>query len=180
MGVTVLFYKLFQFKDDLAAILKRYCFHGNVTYKFILTTIRLLTCSLIQINLLQRIIIDQKYDLNFVFFIWLENVGSHLQYVSTSPIYWILLYGVRCIPNIAVIQPVLYPQCYRLQSTMTGNTSKCSTCLCSITNCTHANLNWYGFHRSYNKVHFDSNIYLPLIAQVWFFKWWPCDTIFLL
>ena len=52
MGVTVLFYKLFQFKDDLAAILKRYCCHGNVTHKFILTTIRLLTCSLIQIDLL--------------------------------------------------------------------------------------------------------------------------------
>ena len=36
MGVTVLFYKSFQFKDDLAVILKRYCCHGNVTYKFIL------------------------------------------------------------------------------------------------------------------------------------------------
>ena len=52
MGVTVLFYKLFQFKDDLAAILKRYCCHGNATYKFILTTVRLLTCSSIQIVLL--------------------------------------------------------------------------------------------------------------------------------
>ena len=52
MGVTVLFYKLFQFKADLAAILKRYCCHGNVTYKFILTTFRLLICFLIQINLL--------------------------------------------------------------------------------------------------------------------------------
>ena len=51
MGVTVLFYKLFQFKDDLAGILKRYCCHGNVTYKFMLTTIRLLTCSSIQIDL---------------------------------------------------------------------------------------------------------------------------------
>ena len=51
MGVTVLFYKLFQFEDDLAAIFKRYCCHGNVTYKFILTTIRLLTCSSIQTNL---------------------------------------------------------------------------------------------------------------------------------
>ena len=50
MGVTVLFYKLFQFKDDLAAILKRYCCHGNVTYKFILTTVT--TCSSIQIDLL--------------------------------------------------------------------------------------------------------------------------------
>ena len=30
------FYKLFQFKDDLAAILKRYCCHGIETYKFIL------------------------------------------------------------------------------------------------------------------------------------------------
>ena len=46
MGVTVLFHKLFQFKDDLAAILKRYCCHGNVTYKFIPTTITFLTCSL--------------------------------------------------------------------------------------------------------------------------------------
>ena len=39
------------------------------------------------------------------------------------------IYGVRCIPNIAVLQPLLYPGCYRLQSTMTGNTSKCSTCM---------------------------------------------------
>ena len=52
MGITVLFHKLFQFKDALAAILKRYCCHGNVTYKFILTTIRLLTSSSIQIDLL--------------------------------------------------------------------------------------------------------------------------------
>ena len=52
MGVTVLFYKLFQFKDDLAAILKRYCCHSNITHKFILSKIRLLTCSLIQIDLL--------------------------------------------------------------------------------------------------------------------------------
>ena len=52
MGVTVLFYKLFQFKYDLAAILKRHCCHGNLTYKFILTTARLLTCSSIQIDLL--------------------------------------------------------------------------------------------------------------------------------
>ena len=52
MGVTVLFYKLFQFKGGLAAIFKRYCCHGNVTYKFILTRVRLLTCSSIQIDLL--------------------------------------------------------------------------------------------------------------------------------
>ena len=52
MGVTVFFYKLFHFKDDLAAILKRYCCHGNVTFKFILTIVRHLTCSSIQINLL--------------------------------------------------------------------------------------------------------------------------------
>ena len=51
MGVTVLFYKLFQFKDDLAAILERYCCHGNVTEKFILTAIRLLTCSSTQVDL---------------------------------------------------------------------------------------------------------------------------------
>ena len=51
MGVTMLFYKLFQFKGDLAAILKRYCCHGNMTYKLILAPIRLLTCSSIQINL---------------------------------------------------------------------------------------------------------------------------------
>ena len=31
MGVTVFFYELFQLKDDLAAILKCYCCHGNVT-----------------------------------------------------------------------------------------------------------------------------------------------------
>ena len=54
MSVAVLFYKLFQFKADLAAILKCYCCHGNVTYKFILAIIRLLTCSLIQISLLNR------------------------------------------------------------------------------------------------------------------------------
>ena len=48
----MLFYKLFQFKDDLAAILKRYCCHGNVTNKSTLATIRHLTCSLIQIDLL--------------------------------------------------------------------------------------------------------------------------------
>ena len=52
MGVTVLFYKLFQFKADLATILKRYCCHGNVSYKFMLTKIRYLTCSSIQIDLL--------------------------------------------------------------------------------------------------------------------------------
>ena len=52
MEVTVLFYKLFQFKADLAAILKRYCCHGNVTFKSILTTIRFLTCSSIQTDLL--------------------------------------------------------------------------------------------------------------------------------
>ena len=37
----MLFYKLFQFKGDLAAILKRYCCHGNMTYKLILAPIRL-------------------------------------------------------------------------------------------------------------------------------------------
>ena len=46
------FYKLFQFKADLAALLKRYCCHRNVTYKFTLTKIRLLACFSIQINLL--------------------------------------------------------------------------------------------------------------------------------
>ena len=50
MGVTVLFCKLFQFKDNLAAILKRYCCHANETYKLILTTVRLLTWSSIQID----------------------------------------------------------------------------------------------------------------------------------
>ena len=52
MGITVLFYKLFQFKADLATILKRYCRYGNVTYKFTLTTIGHLTCSSFQIDLL--------------------------------------------------------------------------------------------------------------------------------
>ena len=50
-----------------------------------------------------------------------------LKYVSTTSIYWLLLYGVRCIPNVVVIQSLLYPGCYRLQSTMTGNTSKSRT-----------------------------------------------------
>ena len=48
------FYKLFQFKADLAAILKRYCQFGNVTYKFIFTIIRHLTCFSIQIDLLNH------------------------------------------------------------------------------------------------------------------------------
>ena len=48
----MLFYKLFQFKDDFAAILKRYCCYGNVTNKSMLATIIHLTCSLIQIDLL--------------------------------------------------------------------------------------------------------------------------------
>ena len=52
MGVTTLFYKLFQFKADLAANSKCYCCHSNVTYKFILITVRLLTCSSIKINIL--------------------------------------------------------------------------------------------------------------------------------
>ena len=51
MGVTVLFCKLFQFKDNLATILKCHCCHGNLTYKFILITIRLLMCPSIQIDL---------------------------------------------------------------------------------------------------------------------------------
>ena len=71
MGVTVLFYKLFQFKADLAAILKRYCCHGNVTYKFMLITIRLLICSWIQ--LLQTIIIVQICYLNYVFFYFIKK-----------------------------------------------------------------------------------------------------------
>ena len=45
-------FRVFCAQRDLAAILKRYCCHDNVTYKFILTTIRLLTCSSIQIDLL--------------------------------------------------------------------------------------------------------------------------------
>ena len=48
----MIFHKLFQFKADLAAILKSYCCHGNLTYKFILTTVRLLTCSSIQTDVL--------------------------------------------------------------------------------------------------------------------------------
>ena len=73
MGVTVLFYKLFQFKADLAATLKRYCCQGNVTYKFILTTIRLLTCSSIQINLLNCYIIVQLFYLNHVLFDFIKK-----------------------------------------------------------------------------------------------------------
>ena len=73
MGVTVLFYKLFQFKADLAAILKRYCCHGNVTYKFILALIRLLTCFSNKINLLQRIIMVQIFYLNYVFFDFIKK-----------------------------------------------------------------------------------------------------------
>ena len=61
MGITVPFYKLFQFKADLAAIFKRYCCHGNVIYKFILTTVTLLTCSTIQINLLDIIATKNNY-----------------------------------------------------------------------------------------------------------------------
>ena len=32
MGVTMLYNRLFQSKVNLAAILKRYCCHGNVMY----------------------------------------------------------------------------------------------------------------------------------------------------
>ena len=39
MEVTVLSYKLFTFKADLAAILNRECCHININYKFILTTV---------------------------------------------------------------------------------------------------------------------------------------------
>ena len=82
MGITVPFYKLFQFKADLAAIFKRYCCHGNVTYKFILTTVTLLTCSPIQINLLD--IIATKNNCSDIFFsyfsILLKSVGRHPNY----------------------------------------------------------------------------------------------------
>ena len=44
--------KFLPFKADIGAILKRYCCHGNVIYKFILTTIGHLTCFSIQIDLL--------------------------------------------------------------------------------------------------------------------------------
>ena len=77
MGVTVLFYKLFQFKDDLAAILKRCCCHGNIHYKIIPTTVRLLTCSSIRIDppfLPKRTIIGQNCDLKGygnIFLFWL-------------------------------------------------------------------------------------------------------------
>ena len=70
----MLFYKLFQFKADLAAILKRYRCHKNVTHKFILTRIRLLTFSSLQINLL----IVQIFYLNYVFFDSVKSLGSHL------------------------------------------------------------------------------------------------------
>ena len=62
---------LFQFKANLAAILKCYCCHGNITYKFILALIRLLTCFSNQINLLQllqRIIMVQIFYLNYYVF----------------------------------------------------------------------------------------------------------------
>ena len=77
----MLFYKLFQFKADLAAILKRYCCHGNVTYKFILTTFRLLICFLIQINLIAT---KNNYYSDFLFKLCifrflLKSVGSHLK-----------------------------------------------------------------------------------------------------
>ena len=92
----MLFYKLFQSKDDLAAILKRYCCHGNLTYKFILTTVRPKSKYILTLwldsdmfldsnrptQLLQRIIISQKYDLNYVFFDLIKK--SHLEfYVRT-------------------------------------------------------------------------------------------------
>ena len=34
-----------------AATLECYCYHGNVIYKFILTTVGLLTCSSTQVDL---------------------------------------------------------------------------------------------------------------------------------
>ena len=72
IGVTMLFYKLFLFKADLDAILKRYCCHGNVTYKFILTTVKHLKRSWIQIVLL-KIIIVQIFDLNYVIFDFMKK-----------------------------------------------------------------------------------------------------------
>ena len=47
MSIEKQFYKLFKVKADLASILKRYCCHGNVSYKFILTTIKFKTTYLI-------------------------------------------------------------------------------------------------------------------------------------
>ena len=47
MSIEKQFYKLFKVKADLASILKRYCCHGNVSYKLILTTIKFKTTYLI-------------------------------------------------------------------------------------------------------------------------------------
>ena len=51
MVVTVLFYKLFQFKADLTAT-AIVAMATYFTLKFILTTVRVLTCSSIQTDLL--------------------------------------------------------------------------------------------------------------------------------
>ena len=77
MGVTLLFYKLFQFKADLAAILKRYCCHGNATYKFITITCSKTLDMFLNSNqltqLLQTIIIVQICYLNYVFFYFIKK-----------------------------------------------------------------------------------------------------------
>ena len=60
----MLFYKLFQFKADLAAILKRYCCHE--THDMFLNSNQLT-------QLLQRIIIVQIFYLNYVFFYFIKK-----------------------------------------------------------------------------------------------------------
>ena len=70
MNVTALFYKLFQFKTDLGAILKRYCCNGNVLF---LNSYRL-------IQLPRRIIIFQIFYLNYVFYVN-KSVGSDLKLI---------------------------------------------------------------------------------------------------
>ena len=88
MGVTVLFCKLCQFKADLAAILKRYCCHDYVTYIFKLTTVWLLTCSLIQINLLNSDVIIMMSNADLKFYTKLDSLLKKVEPITFN-VTWI-------------------------------------------------------------------------------------------
>ena len=85
MGVTVLFYKLFQFKADLAAIFVTLLLpwkRNLQIYNQYSKTLDMFLNSNQLTQLLQTIIIVQICYLNYVFFILLKSVGSHLKYCN--------------------------------------------------------------------------------------------------
>ena len=61
----------------LSTILKRYCCHGNVTYKFLLTTIRRLTIKIVLIATKNNHCSDIWFNYVFLDFIK-KSVGSYL------------------------------------------------------------------------------------------------------